>query len=352
DGGNSSGSGAVSGGPIVVSTGASGTVTTGNSNASSTGSHYQAQDCLLCHNTQQQSSSNLIIGGTMYNASSVSNVNDLNNCYVDNLNTASPTIVRIQFLDNNTNVAADSIYYMDTSSRGYNAKGNLFILGRMMTNLLGSYYIRLLDSTGTQIARSNRMHRFLQIYNSAYPNDPNNMYSCNACHMSVPSSGAPGLIYPNMRHNQGKDCLQCHNADPTSSKALAAGGTLFLTATDTNNVCASYLRLQLTDDNNTPVYDTANFMNAGISGSYGKGNFSIMSLSLPSLKGSYFMNILTPEGTVVASSTLKHDFTTAYNTGTPADLSNRYSCNACHSANPQNDAPGLLYPNINSWKCL
>ncbi|WP_420266775.1 hypothetical protein [Candidatus Magnetominusculus dajiuhuensis] len=395
-GGGSSGggSGSGTGGVIPVTSGTVSTVT-----ATAGNSHNQAKDCLLCHNTGLQSSESLVIGGTMYVASSVTNVNDLNYAYVDDLTTAGNGIIRIQFIDNNTNVAVDSIYYTDTSSKGYNAKGNLFILGRMMSSgLLGSYYIRLLDSNGSLIAQSDRVHRFSSAYNSSYPNDPNNMYSCNACHMLVPSGGAPGLLYPNMAHYQGKDCLQCHNAatsarsigivpghavtaprpnttpapwsatgmfpppvhsgvvmhsiaDSSSTRALTVGGTLYLSATDSNNVCVSSLRLQLLDDNSTAVYDTATYTNAGISGNYGKGNFAIMLLSLASLKGSYFTRILAPDGTILAASALKHDFTTSYSSGTPTDLLNRYSCNACHNTTPQNSAPGLLYPNVNSAKC-
>ncbi|MEO5359760.1 MAG: hypothetical protein H7843_04860 [Nitrospirota bacterium] len=316
----------------------------GNSGTVTSSAHNQAKDCLLCHTADLQSSSRLTVGGTMYTAASVSSVNDLNYAYNG--------IIRIQFLDNNTNVAADSIYYTDPSSKGYNARGNLFILSRMMPALLGNYYIRLLDSTGAQIAKSNRMHRFSYAYNSTNPIDPTNMYSCNACHMAVPSGGAPGLIYPNTSHNQGKDCLQCHNVDPASAKALTVGGTFYLSASDPNNLCSSSLRLQLVDDNATVKYDTANYMNAGISGNYGKGNFSIMTVSLASLTGSYYVKILSPDGTLLAKSSTQHNFTSAYNTTTPADLSNRYSCNACHGMTPLNDAPGLLYPNVNSAKCL
>ncbi|MBF0319522.1 MAG: hypothetical protein HQL01_06950 [Nitrospirae bacterium] len=329
--------------PVSSSGGGSSTINPGTV-PSTNNVHNQAKDCLYCHNADLQSSSRLIIGGTMYLASSVTNTGDLNNAYSG--------IVRIQFLDNNTNVVADSVYYTDPSSKGYNAKGNLFILGRMMPALLGNYYIKLLDTTGTQIAKSNRMHKFTYAYNSANPIDPNNMYSCNACHLSIPSGGAPGLIYPNVSHNQGRDCLLCHNADPSSGKVLTVGATLYLSTTDSNNICGTSLRLQLIGDNSTVVYDTATYMNAGISGNYGKGNFSIMALSLPSLNGSYYINILSVDGTVLASSSTRHEFTSSYNSGNPSDPQNRYSCNTCHSTTPANNAPGLLYPNVNSAKCL
>ncbi|MBF0458984.1 MAG: hypothetical protein HQK99_13935 [Nitrospirae bacterium] len=343
-GGNAGGS---SSSTVTVTSGNSGTVTTGSSV-----SHNQAKDCLLCHNTELQSSGNLIIGGTMYIASSVSSVDDLDNCYVDNSN-ATASSIRIQFVDNNSNVAVDSNNYIDSFSKGYNARGNLFILGRMMTtNLSGSYYIRLLNSNGVQIAGSNRTHNFLNDYSSTYPNDVNNRYSCNACHLSSPSGGAPGLIYPNMSHNQGKDCIQCHNTFPASdNRTLTVGGTFYSSVNDTSNVCIQSPRLQLLDDSNNVVYDTAAYMNAGISGNYGKGNFSIMSQSLASLKGSYFTRIMAPDGTILAASTLKHDFISSYDNITPADLFNRYSCNACHNTSPSFSAPGLLYPNVNSLKC-
>lgn len=139
-------------------------------------------------------------------------------------------------------------------------------------------------------------------------------------------------------HNKGTNCLGCH---PFS---LAA--TVYQ---DANNAtpCNGTLHVQFLSNptDSTPVIDSTNLGDITSS-----GNFYVPSgIVTP---GSYYTRIISGDGTILATSTLTHTFTTGYNASNPADMKNRYSCNTCHtSTNPQNGTAGSLFVQQNLNKC-
>ncbi|MBF0518299.1 MAG: hypothetical protein HQK92_01090 [Nitrospirae bacterium] len=157
-------------------------------------------------------------------------------------------------------------------------------------------------------------------------------------------------------HNQGRDCLYCHNTDLETNRHLLTGGTVFKTVTvsDVDNVtdaCNTTLYVQFVDSTLNVVYDSSNYTDTSSTGGNGTGNIFILSRKLSSLTGNYYVRLITSDGTVIGNSRSRHIFTSAYNNSNPSDSSNMYSCNACHTAVPQGGADGYLYPNINSSKC-
>lgn len=156
-------------------------------------------------------------------------------------------------------------------------------------------------------------------------------------------------------HFQGRDCLSCHNVDLTAERHLTVGGTLFLSPAvnsvdDLNNACNASLRLQFLDAGFNVVYDSVNYDDPNSKGYNGRGNLFILARRLASLQGLYFIRVMLGDGTMLAQSG-PHSFTSSFDKGNPADLANRYSCNSCHSTNPLNGAPGLMFATLNSDKC-
>ncbi|QWR76221.1 hypothetical protein [Candidatus Magnetomonas plexicatena] len=157
-------------------------------------------------------------------------------------------------------------------------------------------------------------------------------------------------------HNQGRDCLYCHNTDLTADKHLLIGGTVFKTVTvsdvdNTANACNTTVYVQFVDSAFKVVYDSSNYTDTTSSGNNGTGNVFILSRQLLTLTGQYYMRLVTSDNVTIAHSRNLHSFTSAYSSSNPSDLLNRYSCNACHTAAPQGGADGYLYPNIDSSKC-
>ncbi len=156
-------------------------------------------------------------------------------------------------------------------------------------------------------------------------------------------------------HNQGRDCLYCHNTDLESDKHLVIGGTVFktMTVSDVDNVtdaCNTTVYVQFLDPALNVAYDSSSYSSS--EGEHGTGNIFILSRKLASLTGEYTIRLITSDGTVIAQSRNRHSFTTgSYDSSNPTDIFNRYSCNACHTAEPQNKAEGYLYPNRDASKC-
>lgn len=156
-------------------------------------------------------------------------------------------------------------------------------------------------------------------------------------------------------HFQGRDCLSCHNVDLAADRHLTIGGTVFLSPDagdidDLSNVCNGSLRIQLLDTDSNVIYDSINYDDPGSKGYKGKGNIFILKRKLASLQGYYYINIVSADGTTIAQSGM-HTFTSSFDKTNPADMSNRYSCNACHSTTPVNGAPGLIYAAVYTDKC-
>lgn len=156
-------------------------------------------------------------------------------------------------------------------------------------------------------------------------------------------------------HNQGRDCLACHNVDLNPDKHLLYGGTLYKSANvpdqnDLNNMCGGDLVVNLFNTTTGNLDYSSNDYNAsGSKGYLGKGNIFILQRELRLLSaGSYNIQITTQNGTQLAIGG-GHTFSSQdYDIAKPVDYGNRLSCNSCHSnSGPQ--AP--LYVEINSNLC-
>ena len=160
----------------------------------SQGWHFQGRNCLACHNVDLKGEKHLLVAGTLFRSSNVGNPDDMASVCEGEL--------YIQLLDSSYNVVYDSRNYRDPNSKGYKGKGNLFILKRLLSDITGEYYLRIIDSNGTTLAQSTTLHTFTSIFGfdpRQNPADASNRFSCNACHRYPnPEGGAPGFLYPNV----------------------------------------------------------------------------------------------------------------------------------------------------------
>ncbi|WP_428738314.1 hypothetical protein [Sulfurimonas sp.] len=151
------------------------------------GWHFQGRDCLACHNIDLGDDKHLLFGGTLYKNESVSNQDDLTNV-------CGGKFV-INFLDSSFNTIYSSTDYEVSDSKGYKAKGNLFVLQRMLPRIAsGSYYVQITDENGTVMAVSqSASHLYTSAdYDINNPDDLNNRLVCNACHSN---NGIQSPIY-------------------------------------------------------------------------------------------------------------------------------------------------------------
>lgn len=177
--------------------------------------------------------------------------------------------------------------------------------------------------------------------------------------VSLAACGTPGSDVTGTAigwHFQGIDCLSCHNVDLTAERQHTVAGTVFLSPVvsdsyDLSNACGGVLRIQLLDAGLNLVHDSKNYEDPGSRGYKGKGNVFILKRTLASLNGDYFIRIVSEDGTLLAQSGTLHSFVSSFNRLSPADLLNRYSCNACHSKNPSGGAAGGIYVQTNANKC-
>ncbi len=148
-------------------------------------------------------------------------------------------------------------------------------------------------------------------------------------------------------HFQGRDCLSCHNQDLQADSHLSIGGTVYKSATsDANNLneaCNEKLHLEF----GSSALSTKSAHSLNAPGFNGRGNIFALLRDFPAVTGTYSLSIVRDDGTVLASSGA-HPFMGGFDANDPTDDNNRYSCNACHQAPPDNkqSAPGLVYTNV------
>ena len=148
-------------------------------------------------------------------------------------------------------------------------------------------------------------------------------------------------------HFQGRDCLSCHNKDLTFDSHLSIGGTVYKSATsDANNLneaCSERLHIEF----GSAALSTKDYNNVNAAGFNGRGNVFALLKDMP-VSGSYFMRIVRDDGTVLGTSTIAHPYMGGFDENNPSDDQNRYSCNTCHQAPPNNlnGAAGLLFTNV------
>ena len=114
--------------------------------AADRGFHFQGRDCLACHNYDLQQERHLVVAGTVFKRSSVSDVDDLtNSCNAD---------LVINFTDGGGNIVYSTADYYDPDSKGYKGQGNLFLLDRLFnTTLNGTYNLMIVEkSSGLTLA--------------------------------------------------------------------------------------------------------------------------------------------------------------------------------------------------------
>ncbi len=139
------------------------------------GWHFQGRDCLACHNSDLGIDKNLLIAGTLFKNENVTDV--------DNLNESCGGELVVNFLDTSFAIQVSSKDYEDLDSSGYNAKGNIFILSRMLDTLNGNYYIQIIEKNTNKTLASSGIHNFNgEDYNISNPVNYSNRRSCNACH--------------------------------------------------------------------------------------------------------------------------------------------------------------------------
>ncbi len=164
-----------------------------NSTAQAQGWHQQGRDCLACHNEDLNPDKHLLFGGTLYKDQYITDQNNLSSmCGGDLI---------VNFLDENGVVQYSSKDFIANGSKGYKAKGNIFIMQRQLRLLgAGIYYIQITDANANQLAGPAR-HTFSSAdYNTNNPTDPNNELSCNACH------NVGGIQYPLYVEENGNLC--------------------------------------------------------------------------------------------------------------------------------------------------
>ena len=148
-----------------------------NISSNAQGWHFQGRDCLACHNVDLQTERHLLVAGTLFKSEYVNDQNDLGeSCGGDLI---------VDFENTVTRTITSSADYADSSSKGYNGKGNLFILQRLLNTLKGSYIIRITDSSGNELASSDHAHQFNgAAYRVDGAVDGENRRSCNVCHQA------------------------------------------------------------------------------------------------------------------------------------------------------------------------
>jgi len=153
------------------------------------GWHFQGRDCLACHNVDLKENRHLLMAGTLYKNQYVP-LSEL-----DNVDKMCGGDLVINLYDGNapTNLIYSSKNYEDTASKGYKAKGNLFILQRKLALISqGDYFVEITDGNGNILANKSKHHFSAQPYDSSNPQNNNNALSCNACHSPV----ANATTYP------------------------------------------------------------------------------------------------------------------------------------------------------------
>ncbi|NPA51540.1 MAG: hypothetical protein GXO22_01455 [Aquificae bacterium] len=155
-------------------------------NITKQGWHMQGRDCLACHNIDLGTEKHLTIGGTVFKSPNITDPDDLDNVCGGN--------IYVRFVEPFTGETISSKDYIDPDSKGYLGKGNIFILSRLLSSLQGEFIVQIIDDKNNVLATSG-IHSFSNQYIIENPTDPDNRYSCNACHSIEPKGGASGVIY-------------------------------------------------------------------------------------------------------------------------------------------------------------
>ena len=155
------------------------------SSASTQGWHFQGRDCLACHNVDLQQEKYLLVAGTLYKSSSISDQEDFNSMC------GGEIVVNFYDTNNPANLIYSSTNYKDANSKGYKGKGNLFILQRKLGIISSQDYYIELATPNNEVLADKYLHRFsAQPYDINNPADNANQLSCNACHSSQTTSKA------------------------------------------------------------------------------------------------------------------------------------------------------------------
>ncbi len=156
------------------------------------GWHFQGRDCLACHNVDLGEDKHLFFAGTLYKDKNVTDQ--------DNIDNVCGGKFVVNFLDGDFNSVFTSKTYKDSNSKGYDAKGNIFVLNRKNPNLSAdTYHVQILDeATNKILAVSNYTHKFnLEAYDANNPKNTENRISCNSCHSSTNGFTAPLYVQAN-----------------------------------------------------------------------------------------------------------------------------------------------------------
>jgi len=155
------------------------------------GWHFQGRDCLACHNVDLGEDKHLLFAGTLYKESNVTDQ--------DNINNSCGGEFVVNFLDSELNTLFSSKDYYDSNSKGYDAKGNLFVLQRENPNLSeGTYMIQITDKDNKVFAVSNLTHKFnLESFDINNSKNNENRISCNSCHNNSGGTQAPLYVQSN-----------------------------------------------------------------------------------------------------------------------------------------------------------
>lgn len=157
----------------------------------SEGWHFQGRDCLSCHNSDLKEDKSLLVGGTLFRSSNVSDIDDMSQvCGGDFV---------INFLDSSYATQISSKDYENKKSAGYNAKGNIFIISKYLDTINGDYYVQIADRESSKtLAISGVLHSFNGSYSNANSSDDNNRNTCNSCHIK---GGTASPIYVQVNKN-------------------------------------------------------------------------------------------------------------------------------------------------------
>lgn len=151
------------------------------------GWHFQGRDCLACHNVDLSSEKHLLVAGTLYkNLATDATTQDNQDAMC-----GGNLILNIYDAAAPSNLIYSSKNYEDSASKGYKAKGNIFILQRNLALLSqGSYFLEITDAQGHVLAEKYRHTFSSQPYDINNPQDFNNQVSCGACHSPAEGSRA------------------------------------------------------------------------------------------------------------------------------------------------------------------
>lgn len=139
-------------------------------------------------------------------------------------------------------------------------------------------------------------------------------------------------------HNQGKDCLACHNVDLQDERHLLFGGTVYKTENvtnteDLNSVCGGNLNVNFWNSTRTSlIFASKDYVDPNSKGNRGKGNIFILQRMLNTIAPNNYYIEITDENATVLTSYLHQFSGQDYDINNPANSNNRISCNACHSA--------------------